>query len=79
MTKVGTKLTMDMSVYIVERRDTKVDIKLAFALGHCYNVNPAVVKTVVAKLSSCVKAELTGLNWGHENPQDMMKFLLAKV
>ena len=48
-------------------------------MGHCYNVNPAVVKTVVSKLSSCVKSELTGLDWGTENTTDMLNFLLAKV
>ena len=72
---------MDMTCYVVEKQPhaKKVDIRLAFALATVNNVNPAVVKTVVQKLQSCVKTELTGLDWGTENVGNMLEFLLEKV
>ena len=66
VSRIGSKLTMDMTVYVVEKQPdaNKVNIQLAFALATVYNVNPAVVKTVVEKLKSCVRTELAGLDWG---------------
>ena len=70
VSRIGSKLTMDMTVYFVEKEHTtptdtpKVKIQLAFALATVYNTNPAVVKTVVEKLKSCVRTELAGLDWG---------------
>ena len=52
VSRIGSKLTMDMTVYVVEKHPNanKVNINLAFALATVHNVNPAVVRTVTDKL-----------------------------
>ena len=78
VSRIGAKLTMDMTCYLVEiRDDTKVDIKLAFSLGTAYNVSPAVVDTVIQKFTECVQTELHGLDWGTSG--DMLGFLTRKI